>query len=134
MEALSGARTRTDLDPHPADCSEACPGSAGEAGQLPKEDFWGKNHATVDSTGQKQDSLSAPLPKLRISGPHPQVQHSDPEHSSVTDAVPPRLLAPPPALDMDTHLGPGSEQRRGHLPVSGPPLAGEHRDLGGWGG
>ena len=34
----------------------------------------GKSHATVDSTGEKQDSLSAPLPKLRVSGPHPQVQ------------------------------------------------------------
>lgn len=42
MEALSGARTRTDLDPHPADWGEARPGSAGEAGQLPKEDFWGQ--------------------------------------------------------------------------------------------
>lgn len=41
VEALSGARTRTDLDPHPADLGEARPGSAGEAGQLPKEDFWG---------------------------------------------------------------------------------------------
>lgn len=100
-------------------------------GSCLRKTFGGKNHATVDSRGQKQDSLSAPLPKLRISGPHPRVQRSDPKHSSVTDAVPPCPLALPPALDVDTHLGPGGEERRGHLPVSGPPLAGEQRDLGG---
>lgn len=66
-----------------------------------------------------------------LSSPHPQVQCSDLKDNSVRDTVPPHLSISPTALDRDTHLGPGGEECCSHLPVSGPPLMGKHRELGG---
>lgn len=93
---------------------DSCPGRAlwgREKGLGPAED---KSQNQTGPSAQTTAKLRRLAPGTIQSGPCPSA-----------------ALGFPPALDGDAHLGPGGEERRSHPRVSGPPLAGKHKGLGG---